>query len=89
MSIVTLLARQSLIARKNYLQTQMLQNSALRRGMLDNISFGGGYNLAEISARETAMDLENISASSELMAINAELSALSNYSSDNKMNFLA
>lgn len=89
MSIIALLARQSLIARKNNLQYQLLQGSSLRRRVLDNVSFGGGFDLADISQREAALDLENISASSELMAVNAELSALNNYSSGNKMNFLA
>ncbi len=89
MSIVTLLARQNLIARKNDLQYQLLQGSSLRRSMLDNVSFSGGFDLADISRRESALDLENISASSELMAINAELNALNNYSFGSKMNFLA
>ncbi len=88
MSIVTLLARQNLIARKNDLQYQMLQNSSSMRRMLNsNVFFGGGLNLADISSRETAMDLENIAASSELMAINAELNSLNDSSS--RFNYFA
>lgn len=87
MSIVQLLARQNLILRKNNLQLQLLQNSAAKRNMLNNLSFGGGLNLENISARECALDLDSISASTELMAINAELGALNSFS--NKFDYFA
>ena len=83
MSIAALLARQSLIHQKNNLQFQMMQNNQARYNMLQNISFNG--SLEECAAQENSLDLENISNSSQLMAINAELEALSS----SKLNYLA
>lgn len=87
-SILNVLARQNLIAQKNDLQYQMLQNSSARRGMLNNLSFGS--NLGEVAAYEAGLDSEQITNESQLMAINAELNALRNYSSaDNRLNYFA
>ena len=83
MSIATLLYRKSLIAQQNNLQFQMLQNSARQRNMLDNIQFMG--NLEQAHNMETALALQNIDNSSQLMAISAELSALNS----SKINYLA
>lgn len=88
MSLVTALARQRLIAEKNGLQCQLLQNSAAKRNSLQNLSFSGGLNLEGAFALENSLDLDNISASTELMAVNAELAALKNYSSQ-RLNYLA
>ena len=74
MSIVTLLAKQNAILRRNDLQFQMLRNSSLKQGLL---SFEG--NLNQASAIENSLDLENIQMSSELMALNAELNSIKNY----------
>ena len=83
MSIVTLLAKQNAILRRNDLQFQMLRNSSLKQGLL---SFEG--NLNQASAIENSLDLENIQMSSELMALNAELNSIKNYE-NNKLNYLA
>ena len=61
----------------------MLQNSARQRNMLDNIQFMG--NLEQAHNMETALALQNIDNSSQLMAISAELSALNS----SKINYLA
>ena len=76
MSIIQLLARQSLIAQKNNLQYQMLQNSRSQRQMLSNPAFMG--NLEAAHNYETSLCLENSMNGEELMAINAELNALNN-----------
>lgn len=78
-----MLARQNLIAQKNNLQMQMLENSASQRRMLSNPYFRG--NLQEASNYETALGLQNISDSAQLMAINAELDSLSS----SKLDFMA
>ena len=83
MSIAALLYRRSLIATKNNLQFQMMQNSSRQRNMLDNIQFMG--NLEQAHNIGTALALENIDNSSQLMAINAELSALDS----SKINYFA
>ena len=83
MSLVTQLARQSLIAQKNNLQFQMLQNNSIQRGMLNNPLFMGNLEMA--NRAETSLMLDNINASSQLMAVNAELNALNN----TKLNYLA
>ena len=83
MSIVTLLAKQNAILRRNDLQFQALRNSSLKQGVL---SFEG--NLNQASAIENSLDLENIQISSELMALNAELNSIKNYE-NNKLNYLA
>ena len=74
--IVEALYRQSLIAQRNNLQFAMLQNWSNQRSMLN-----GGYS----PSFEGALELENISNSIQLMAINAELNALNNA----KMDYLA
>jgi len=76
MSIVQMLAKQQAIAQRNKIMYQSLQNSAMRRNMLANPSFMG--NLEDASAMETALALDDISNSTQLMAINAELQALDN-----------
>lgn len=67
---------QSLIAQRNNLQYNMLQNWSNQRSMLN-----GGYSLNF----GNSLELENINNSIQLMAINAELNALNNA----KMNYLA
>lgn len=87
-SILNVLARQNLIAQKNNLQYQMLQNSSSRRGMLNNLSFGS--DLESVAAKEAGLDSQQVTNESELMAINAELNALRNYSSNNsRLNYFA
>ena len=88
MSIISLLAKQNLILRKNNLQYALLKNSAARRNMLNNISFGGVSCFENAYNYEKALDLNSIFASSELMAINAELSAINSYC-DKSLNYLA
>ena len=77
-SILNSLRKQSLIAQRNQLQFDMLQNSSAQRGLLsglggfsNDISFMGGLN--NISSN---LELANISNSAQLMAINAEPEAL-------------
>ena len=84
-SIVQALRKQELIAQRNNLEFQMLQNSAAQRGLLNSPHFTGG--LATVSAAETSLSLDNISNETQLMAINAELAALSNTGSN--LNYLA
>lgn len=76
-SLVCALAKQNLIAQKNNLQMQMLNNSAYQRSMISNPYFCG--NLEYANAIGTSLELENIDNSVQLMAINAELEALNNY----------
>lgn len=81
MSIIQLLAKQNLIAQKNNLQYQMLQNSRMQRNMLSDTSFLGNFDTPH--NRETSLQLENCTNGFELMAINAELNAL------NKLDYFA
>ena len=83
MSLVTQLARQSLIAQKNNLQFQMLQNNSIQRGMLNNPLFMGNPEMA--NRAESSLMSDNLNASVQLMALNAELNALNN----TKLNYLA
>ncbi len=83
MSLVTQLARQSLIAQKNDLQFQMLQNNSIQRGMLNNPLYMGNLEMA--NALESSLVQDNLNASTQLMALNAELNALK----DTKLNYLA
>lgn len=83
MSLVTQLARQSLIAQKNDLQFQMLQNNSIQRGMLNNPLYMG--NLEMTNALESSLVQDNLNVSTQLMALNAELNALK----DTKLNYLA
>ena len=83
MSLVTQLARQSLIAQKNNLQFQMLQNNSIQRGMLNNPLFTGNLEMA--NRAESSLMSDNLNASVQLMALNAELNALNN----TKLNYLA
>lgn len=83
MSLVTQLARQSLIAQKNDLQFQMLQNNSIQRGMLNNPFYMGNLEMA--NALESSLVQDNLNASTQLMALNAELNALK----DTKLNYLA
>ena len=76
MSIVQVLAKQNLIAQKNNLQLQNLQNSAMQRRMLESPAFMG--SLEATNAMETALAMDSINNSAMLMSINAELEALSN-----------
>lgn len=86
-SLVQMLTKQSLIAQKNNLQMQMLNNSAHQRRLLSNVNFMG--NLEYANSIGTALELENVSNSTQLMAINAELQALNSYSNGSKLNFMA
>lgn len=83
MSLVTQLARQSLIAQKNDLQFQMLQNNSIQRGMLNNPLYMGNLEMA--NALESSLVQDNLNVSTQLMALNAELNALK----DTKLNYLA
>ncbi len=86
--LLNALARQNLIAQRNNLQFDMLQNFSSRRGMLNSPSFGS--NLESVAAAENALDMEQISNEVQYQAINAELNALKNYSSKNdRLNYLA
>ncbi|MBQ8475585.1 hypothetical protein IJ531_00830 [bacterium] len=80
MSIVQALYRQSLIAQKNSLQYGLLQNSASQRSLLTS-----GYSPSFAGSISNSLELSAISSSIQLMAINAELSALQ----DAKINYLA
>ena len=83
MSLVTQLARQSLIAQKNDLQFQMLQNNSVQRDMLNSPLFMGNLEMA--NRAESSLMLDNLNASVQLMALNSELNALK----DSKINYLA
>ena len=83
MSLLTSLATQSLIAQRNNLQFQMLQNNSLQRGMLNNPLFTGNLEMA--NRAESSLMLDNLNASVQLMALNAELNALK----EAKLNYLA
>ena len=83
MSLVTQLARQSLIAQKNNLQFQMLQNNSIQRGMLNNPLFMGNLEMA--NRAESSLMSDNLNASVQLMALNAELNALK----EAELNYLA
>ena len=83
MSLLTSLATQSLIAQRNNLQFQMLQNNSSQRGMLSNPLFMGNLEMA--NALESSLVQDNLNASTQLMALNAELNALK----DTKLNYLA
>ena len=76
MSIVLNLYKQSLINRKNNAQLELMHNNARKLAMLGGLHTG--MDLGAISSAETALDLDNLSASTELMAVNAELAALNN-----------
>ena len=76
MSIVLNLYKQSLINRKNNAQLELIQNNARKLAMLGGLH--SNSNLASVSSAETALDLDNLSASTELMAVNAELASLNN-----------
>ena len=81
MSILVSLYKQSLIADRNNKELALLQNSARRMHMLG--THQGRMDYGEINTEENAIDMQNISDSTELMAINAELDALNNSSSLN------
>ena len=76
MSIVLNLYKQSLINRKNNAQLALIQNNAQKIAMLGGLHLGS--SLESVSSAESAIDLDNVSLSSELMAVNAELAALDN-----------
>jgi hypothetical protein len=63
------LHRQNLIAQKNNLQYSLLQNSASQRSLLN-----GGFSPSFAGM----LELQSVSDSIQLMAINAELNALNN-----------
>ena len=69
MSLIQALHRQSLIAQRNNLQYSLLQNWSAQRSMLN-----GGYNPSFAGL----LELQGVSDSTQLMAINAELNALNN-----------
>ena len=74
--LIEALHRQSLIAQKNNLYYGLLQNWAAQRSMLNGSycpNFGG------------LLELQAVSDSAQLMAVNAELNALNNA----KINYLA
>ncbi len=85
LSIARQLEKQSLIAQRNNLEYQMLQNSAAQRGLLNSPHFTGG--LATVNAAETSLGMDNVMNETQLMAVNAELAALNNASSG--LNYLA
>ena len=73
--LIQALHKQNLIARKNNLQYSLLQNWANQRSMLS-----GMYNPTFAGT----LELQSVSDSIQLMAINAELNAINN----SKMNYL-
>ena len=86
--LLNALARQERILQRNDLQYQMLQNSSARRNMLNNLSFGS--SLESVAAAENALDMEQISNEVQYKAVNAELEALKNSSSNSsRLNYLA
>ena len=85
LSIARQLEKQSLIAQRNNLEFELLQNSAAQRGLLNSPHFGGG--LATVNAAETSLGLSNTTNETMLMAINAELAALNTTGSN--LNYLA
>jgi hypothetical protein len=74
--IIEALHRQNLIAQKNNLQYNLLQNSACQRSFLN-----GGFS----PSFGSMLELQSVSDSIQLMAINAELNALNN----SKLDYLA
>ena len=86
-SLTAMLHKQNLIAQKSNLQMQMLNNSARQRSLLSNLNFCG--NLEYANTLGTALELENISNSTQLMAINAELNSINNALKDSKLNYFA
>ena len=76
MSIVLNLYKQSLINRKNNAQLALIQNNAQKLAMLGGLHLGSDIN--SVSSMENSLDLDNVSLSSELMAVNAELAAIDN-----------
>ena len=74
--LIQALHKQYLTAQKNNLQYALLQNWSNQRAMLN-----GGYNPSFASN----LELQGVSDSIQLMAINAELNALNNA----KINYLA
>jgi len=76
MSIVLNLYKQSLLNRKNNAQMELIRNNAQKLAMLGGLHLGSDLN--SISSLENSIDLDNLCASSELMAVNAELAALDN-----------
>ena len=76
MSIVLNLYKQSLINRKNNAQLELIRNNAQKLAMLGGLH--RNYDLNSVSSMENAIDLDNLTASTELMAVNAELAALDN-----------
>lgn len=83
-SIAKMLERQTLTAERNKLICELLQNSAAQSGMLNSPNFGG--SLGTVSAMDASFGLDNIANSTQLMAVNAELSALD---SSSRLNYLA
>ena len=86
LSIARSLEKQNLIAQKNNLTAQLLQNSAAQRELLNSPHFGG--SLATVSAAEASSGMSKITNETQLMAINAELAALNNASS-NGLDYMA
>ena len=75
MSIVLNLYKQSLISRKNDMELQILRNNS---GRMNFLGTHQGKKLDDPipTSFENKIDLENIMASTELLAINSELEAL-------------
>lgn len=73
-SLVEALRRQSLIVEKNNLVGQMLANSHNQRQLLQN----QGLSFGSAQAMDNMYALDNINASTQLMAVNAELQSLQN-----------
>lgn len=86
MSLLTSLYKSSLIAQRNNLEYQRIQNSGNMFSLLSNPSFSG--DLKSVSAMENSLQLENSLNETELMAINAELNSL-NQAKGSKLNYLA
>jgi len=76
MSVVLNLYKQSLINRKNNAQLELLQNNARKMAMLGGLHLNS--DISSVSSYENAIDLDNLSLSSELMAVSAELASLEN-----------
>ena len=80
MSIVQALHRQYLVAQKNNLQFNMLQNSMAQRSLLNS-----NYSPSFSGLISDGLELSNLQDSVQYQAINAELNAIQN----SKIDYLA
>ena len=86
LSIVLNLYKQTLLRQKNDAELQLLRNNAQKTNFLG--THQGRYSLEDANSFENRLDCENIAASAQLSAINAELNAL-NGSNNSSLNYFA